>query len=485
MSNSGSVGDIDINFFLENKEEARILLKSSLKMFALFFHRVIQHETFFIKDFHDKLIKKLEDISECKNLKKNLFIGLSPRSGKSMLMQYWIAWCYARNPLCQFISTSYAEEITNKFSDEIMAIIKNPVYNEIFGVKMSIDTSAKAQWKTNFGGRFRATPMQGSMTGFGAGAFEAGKFNGALVIDDPTNAIFMNSKPELAKTINTYENSAKKRRNNLSVPIICIMQRLSVDDLIGYIKKTEADDWDFYEVPALIENEDGTYKSFWEERFPVEELLKEKKQNYEGFMAQRQQNPIVRSGELVKKEWFKYYNTAETYQYRKLFCTIDTAFKDNEWNDYTALGLWGKLANGDLHLIDMVHKKMLSVELPNMVLDFWAKWNGKINSRRISSLYVEDSASGMTLIQTLQRDKKIPVIPFKTKNLSKLQRWSDLFPFIESGKLYLPEWEHNATALEVVQEFLSLRGDMHHEHDDIVDMVSMACEISSRSGGLF
>ena len=146
MSNSGSVGEIDINFFLENKEEARILLKSSLKMFALFFHKVIQHETFFIKDFHDKLIRKLEDISECKNLKKNLFIGLSPRSGKSMLMQYWIAWCYARNPLCQFISTSYAEEITNKFSDEIMAIIKNPVFNEIFGVKMSIDTSAKAQW---------------------------------------------------------------------------------------------------------------------------------------------------------------------------------------------------------------------------------------------------------------------------------------------------------------------------------------------------
>lgn len=477
--------EIDINFFLENKGEARILLKSSLKMFALFFHKVIQHEEFQIKDFHDELIKKLEDIAECRNIKKNLFIGLSPRSGKSLLMEYWIAWCYARNPLCQFISTSYAEEITNKFSDEIMAIIRHPVYNEIFGVKMSVDTSAKAQWKTNHGGRFRATPMQGSMTGFGAGSFEAGKFLGALIIDDPTNSIFMNSKAEMKKTINTYENSAKKRRNNLSVPIICIMQRLSVDDLIGYIKKSEAEDWDFYEVPALIENKDGTFKSFWEERFPVEELLKEKRQNYEGFMAQRQQNPIVRSGELVKKEWFQFYNIKQHNDYRRIFCTIDTAFKDNEWNDYTALGLWGRTPEKSLYLIDMLHKKIPSVDLPKSVIEFWNKWNFKVNGRRISALYIEDAASGMTLIQTLKKENRIPVIPFKTKNLSKLQRWSDLFPFIESGKLFLPEWEYNPISTELIQEFMGLRGDMNHEHDDIVDMTSMAFEIASRSVGLF
>ena len=95
------------------------------------------------------------------------------------------------------------------------------------------------------------------------------RFGGAFIIDDPLNAKFFNSEVEKKRVEENYQAVIKKRLNNpAKTPIVLIMQRLAVDDLVGYIEANEADDWKIIRVPAL--NEDvNPPKSNWEWKSPT------------------------------------------------------------------------------------------------------------------------------------------------------------------------------------------------------------------------
>ena len=81
---------------------------------------------------------------------------------------------------------------------------------------------------------------------------------------------------------------------------------------------------------------------------------------------------------------------------------------------------------------------------------------------------VEDKVSGTTLIQTLSKSVD-PVIPIRAiqRNIDKVTRAMDAAPFIESGRVYIPE------QADWINDWL-----VEHEqfpngvHDDQVDTTS-------------
>ena len=403
----------------------------------------------------------------------------------SILMIMWISWCFGIDPTCNFIYTCYEERITNKMSDDILNIIRHPFYQKLFGVQMNSNTEAKALWETKEKGTYRASPMGGAMTGFGAGKIGS-KFGGGFIIDDPLNAKFFNSEVEKKRVEENYQAVIKKRLNNpAKTPIVLIMQRLAVDDLVGYIEANEADDWKIIRVPAL--NEDvNPPKSNWEWKSPTEVLLKEKKQSPYIFAAQMQQSPVVLGGELVKEEWFKFYNPMDTVRYKKVFFTADTAFKTNEWNDYTAVGLWAITEKNDLRLIDLLHKKIEAVDLLKEFFAFKNRWSGGVRGLPANVFYIEDKASGMELIQRMRREGGVSVIPVKDKGFDKMTKWNNsLFPYLEAGNVLLPNDKNDPRSKEVIAEMVLLCGDGSHKHDDICDMMTQAGEIAFGKKGMF
>ena len=462
-----------LNWILENKAESAALLRTSLKCFISVFHYYVFRRQFIFKPFHDEIIEKLENLVFDRAEKKNLYIGIAPRFGKSQIMQYFICWCYCINKSCNFIMTSYGDKLVLKFSGQSKSIIESDIYTKLFGLKCVKDTTAKDLWKIDGGGEFRASSLGGTLTGFGAGTTQD-TFGGALIIDDFLKADNYKSSTEKQNCIDVYTNTLKSRLNNPNTPIIIIAQRIAKDDLIGWIEENETDDWDFFVLPTL-DNED---KSIWEDKMPTHTLLRMRDTNPFLFYSQYQQEPIILGGSVIKEEWFRFYPTYNNVQFNRLFITADTALKVKEANDFTAIGLWGLTTKNELYLIDLLHGKWEAPDLERQFITFWNKWRNGINGCKTNGAYIEDKASGTGLIQSIKY-KGVPVIPYEPEK-DKLTRVMDVSPYIESGLLYLPMNKEFETSKKLISECTAFTADDSHSHDDIVDCMTLALNIAYR-----
>lgn len=391
----------------------------------------------------------------------------------SAIMQLFCAWSYMLNPHSNCIYTSYSDDLTSSFSKDIRSIIESEAFKQLTGIKLNKAKSGADYWATTLGGGFRAASMGGSITGFGAG-ISGDDFGGCMIIDDPNKASSVKSQAELQNTIDYYNNTLKSRQNNQSkTPIVLIMQRLSLEDLTGYLLENEPDDWDIIKLQGL--NED-TGEALWEEKYPADELLKLKKVNPFVYYGQYQQEPIVIGGSVIKTEWFRYY-PKEHYDYQFTFITSDTAQKKGDANDFSVFCFWGKTFDNRLHLLDMVRGKWEADELRQQVKLCWEKWS-KFETQPYG-FYIEDKSSGIGVIQEIKKTEPIPIIPIarsRYKNdqgqmvsADKFSRCMTAAPYIANGWVYLPNSEKDDISSQVLAECAAFRADLSHKHDDICD----------------
>lgn len=616
-----------------NIESTATALRSDFSLYLIFFFRLLYGTDFTFLPFHKKICEALESYVFGTNKKKNLVISMSPRSGKSVIMQFFITWGFIHNPKSNFIFTSYQEQVCNRTSDDILAIMRHPVWQKMFGVKLSSTTQAKELWETAAKGGFRSAPIESAITSFGCfdydtlvecengfekigklvedkpsglkvwGMEESGErvlsevvdyvynkedkylrieieggevieattdhifytseglkrgyelrvgellssnlgsnscndrmpfkmgyrriksivnihnkpsyclsvknvnnffithskilvhncgvhgdeWGGCVVIDDALNPLFFNSEIKKRIVKESYETVFSKRLNNpTKTPIIIIMQRVAVDDLVGYVLEKYGNDFEVIKVPALDDTVSPP-RSFWESKFPVDMLLKEQLANPAVFAAQRQQEPVLYNGNMFKAEWFKFFHYVPGTQYREVFMASDTAFRASETADNTAIGLWGRTMDTNrLHLIDLLYGKIASEELVRKFMTFYRTWNGRVGNRqRITSVWIEDAASGMRLIEDLKRVGGIPVRRFKPRGFrDKMMRILDMKPMIESGNILFPENASHRVSQAVMKELLLLTEDGKAKHDDIADMIAQASEVAyNRRGG--
>ena len=475
------INDDDIKYLLEDPVNAKDLLLRRFDLFVKVFHFYMEREDFIIMPFHRQIITKLMSYVYGWNEKQNLYIGISPRSGKSKLCIYFMAWAYAMNPFSNFIYTSYSGDLCVKHSKMVRNIVTSDLFQKLFGVYIDVNTSASDLWRINGGGEFCAVPLGGAITGFGAGTF-ADQFGGAIIVDDFLKADNYKSKAEKQNVIDIFENTLRSRKNRPAKdPTIIIAQRLAKDDLIDYIREKYPDEWDFFIIPALDEK---TEQSFWEDRYPAKMLMQMKEENPFLFYSQYQQAPIAMGGGIIKHSWWGYYKDKEDTRYRKIFITADTAVKTKEWNDYTAIGCWGVTVGNRLRLLDMIHGKFEIPELQATMMAFWEKWKMGIGNCRCSEIMIEDKASGMQLIQQLRRVGGLPIHAI-TPEKDKLSRVYDVIPQIAAGNVELPESENHPISREFLAESDSFSADDSHEHDDMVDMAVYAIDKAFFRKGMF
>jgi predicted phage terminase large subunit-like protein len=319
--------------------------------------------------------------------------------------------------------------------------------------------------------------MGGSITGFGAGVSNS-DFGGALVIDDPMKADDFKSETERQNVIDFYTGTLKTRLNNTAkTPTILIMQRLHQDDLMGYLEKTEPDDWNFIKIPAIDENN----KSIFPEKLTINYLEKIKRTTPFIFYSQYQQEPIAIGGNIIKSSWFKTYEILP--KLKDVFIVCDTATKKGTGNDYTVFQCWGKTENNDFYLLDQLRGKYEVPDLLNLLQNFYEKHKHYENKKVVCRcVYIEDKSSGTGLIQQLKR-LRIPVKELVAEK-DKFQRVCDILPIIEAGYVYLPKISDFKT--DFLSECEAFTSDDSHKHDDQIDCLSYALshQITSRMNGL-
>ena len=131
----------------------------------------------------------------------------------------------------------------------------------------------------------------------------------------------------------------------------------------------------------------------------------------------------------------------------------------------------GITRNGDIYIIDIIKGRWDFPELKQQSISLNNKWRG----RGLRALYIEDKASGQSLIQELRRESGISVIAHKVVH-DKVSRVHAITPLIESGRVYLPKgapWFD-----DFIEETLSFPSGTH---DDQVDAMSMGLDILSRT----
>lgn len=460
------------------------LLQRGFEVWFRYLFRVIEGTPFTIDPIHPDLFKCCQDIYDLKKIR--LCLNLPPRSAKTTLMSYLVVFAITNNPKCNIIYTSYSQALLGEISTRVMNILESPIYKAMYPHKVVLqneisnpvddfwneyrlkETEGKSniyntkRIQTYAGGLCIFASIGSQITGYGCGIRNGKGFTGMLVIDDPNKPADMRSQIMREKVLRYYEETLLSRLNNSNVPIVCVQQRLHVQDLSGLLIQKYK--FDLLKKPLLDDNGICQIPTQY-----TKDRLAELQVNNYMFQTQYQQNAIVLGGQVIKRDYFRYYPTVKEYNYKRIIIAADTAMKTKEYNDYSVFIAGGITNENALHVLDMIRGKWEAPELEKMAVNFWNKFKrNPITGLTCNGLYIEDKSSGIYLIQSLKAKYGIPIIGL-TVDSDKLTRVESILPYLESGNVYLPESENYGFNPVLLNECEAFTRDQSHAHDDIVD----------------
>ena len=372
------------DYFFDDPNKTKALglaCLGSFKAYIKVMFYAVNRKKFTFMPFHNMLISKLQDIVEGKNEKRNLMLNIPVGSGKSLIVEMFITWVFARNISAKFCYVSHSADLIAKLSNETKEIIYTKEWASMFGHELKRSERAKLEYSFEGGGSrsgLTGASMGGAITGVDAGNPNTGAdFGGALIIDDPMDVGNANSETQKNETIRIYTDKLSTRLRSEKTPVILIMQRIAVDDLAAYVEKNEPDLWDIVKIPAISQDEKGNWSSIWPEKYPVEKMLKMAEINPTLFYSQYQQEPIISGGNLFKESMFVRGPMPSSFDFT--FITVDTAYKEKQENDYTVAAAWGcrSFADGTkrVYLLDVFRERIKAADCEAYLVPFFRKWN--------------------------------------------------------------------------------------------------------------
>lgn len=171
-------------FGMSDFEFAKGLLLD-FKAYVKWIHKLSQNSEYEMTESHALVCDKLQEYAEGKNKKRNLLINVFPGWGKSLLLQYFITWCFARDKDCMFCYVAYGERLIKKLSKESRNLLMLPEWEKLFGREMDPNDKSVLNYHLISGGirsGLTAGTISSALLGLDAGN-PAGKFkfSGALL----------------------------------------------------------------------------------------------------------------------------------------------------------------------------------------------------------------------------------------------------------------------------------------------------------------
>jgi predicted phage terminase large subunit-like protein len=474
------------------------VMRESLLCFAGYFFEVLEGTKMRLNWHHYWYAAICEAVY--KGELQNVIINVSPGSTKSLFFSTMFpAWCYAKNPHCRFLCTSFADDRVEKNSVAIKNIMSSKEYKKLFpGIGFKQDSNKKKDWVAVFNGEprgeYMGATMMGGITGNRAGFMEDG-FTGAIVVDDPLKPLDAWSDAARKRTNNIFNDTLVSRFAHSKVPLILIMQRLHVDDCTQFLLDGGMGrKWTHIVIPARLDNayieslpdtvrpiaekylvphmKDGVC-SYWPYKEPLETLACVEEADEYMFAAQYMQDPAAISGDSMfpPSNWVQEDVMPSPDEFDHVAICADTALKTQERHDFSVFTCYG-MKNNLMYIINVKRGKWEAPELLSTASGFWYAAKDRFGSK-LKCMYVEDKASGSGLVQTMTRETNIPVIAVQ-RNKDKVSRARDVHPYIAAGRVHIPVTAPWKAAFML--EFSQFNVEMTHKHDDIIDTVIDAVE---------
>lgn len=175
----------------------------------------------------------------------------------------------------------------------------------------------------------------------------------------------------------------------------------------------------------------------------------------------------VVEGNVINTDLIGFFDDSQPLRYDEMILTADTAFSKKENADYSVICAFGKI-NDEIHLMRLWRGHWDFNELKTAIIGAY-EWLFAIYQRHASRVIIEKKASGISLLQELQRETHLPLKEI-TPQTDKFARVSAVLG--EFPRLRLPRDRVNGVNSWVepfLKELRSFRADLEHLHDDQVD----------------
>jgi predicted phage terminase large subunit-like protein len=388
-------------------------------------------------------------------------INAPPRSLKSFLVSVaWPAFILGHKPSHKIVCASYSQDLANHLASDCRRLIESGWYRRLFPTRLA--KSTEEELVTMEGGFRIARSVGGTLTGLGGQV---------LIIDDPLNANDALSDANRASVNEWFTRTLYTRLNNKALgTVIVVMQRLHQDDLTGHL--IEKGGWDLLVLPAIAPRDmnipiwQGSF--LWrageplQKREPLNVLDDVKRQlGASTFNAHYLQDPVPELGNMLKREWLKWYEQPPVQQPSdEIIQSWDTALKVTTTSDYSVCLTFLVRNSNEYYLIDVFRKRLNFPDLCSAV-DTQAK------KHRPNAILVEEQASGTPLIDECKIRKGMSNIFGWRPKTDKRTRMNGETPKLESGCLVLPKsapWQE-----EFLMEYLAFPNG---RYDDQIDALS-------------
>ena len=422
------------------------------------------HPRYTITKFHALLGKICQSVVEKieKGEKVRICLSVPPQHGKSYTVTETLpSWFVGRNPDMRCIITGYNADMAERFGDRNRQLVKQ-YGKEIFNIEVSESQDNKTLWDI--------AKHEGGVYSAGILAGITGNPGSLIIVDDPFKNGFEVANPDIRQKVwETFGDSITTRASGKGNAIIVIHTRWHEDDLIGRLEKLGG--WAIINIPAIWEKgvdrllgrkigetlcpEIGKDSEFIE--------MQKKILGRRMFEALYQGKPFVDGGNIVKREYIRYYdkNTLPS-TFEELVLSCDLTFGGTKsTNDPYCMTLWGR--NGGNHYLLKVYDKKASftdtLRTIRVICGEYPQLRRKL---------VERKANGQATIDMLGKEIG-GFTPYDPKNTSKEDRLSSVVPYFEGGNVYFPCEELMPNIEDYVEQLLKFP---NATHDDFVDTIS-------------
>jgi predicted phage terminase large subunit-like protein len=473
----------------------RQLLKRSFYHFFLEFWDTVVSDPF-VDNWHirylcDEVQKVGEWVIKRQVKEYDLIVNVPPGTSKSTIISILFpVWLWANDASLRIISSSYSQDAALPHSLKSRDCLTSEKFKYYFpDLEIRSDNYRKTAYENTAKGMRITTSSGGSITG---------KHAHLILIDDPhkppqKSEVRAVEEPYLLQKANDWHDSTLSSRkvDKDVTPTIYIMQRLHESDLTGHIlKKNKLNvkhialpaEWDqefakpIADIQSAYDHNGGLLDPLRLSRRTLHE--QEINLGSADYAGQYQQRPAPAAGNIILKDWFKFFVPSDLPD-----SIIRNFYSDTAYGEVT-----NKNSDSSSTLVWSTYQKNLyiwnswPVDLP--FPDFITAYKQFLvanNYNTASRCYFEPKASGISIIQQLQRETiviggqthGINVIRDEPPKDSKVSRVKGASAPTQAGRVFLlkgASW-HNSFIHECI-------AFPNAAHDDQVDTFASVVRIA-------
>lgn len=435
--------------------------------------------TYNLSKVHVYLLNILQELIE-QDGDKRLIINMPPQHGKSRAVcEEFVSYLMGIDPTEDVVLAGYGMDLPVKNCKRLRARIQSSVYETLFpNTRLSDDTRTQTFWTTSAGGGVRAV---------GVGTGLTGNRVSTLIIDDPHKDRAEAESSTIRNKVWDWYTSTAMTRLTPNSTIILIMTRWHEDDLCGmltnkqYVDELEErghGDQNFrvINLPAICEDEGDPLgrevgEALWAENKSAKFITSRKSMlgDYE-YNALYRGNPIARGGNIVDLSKIGYVGRSELPEGIELVRSWDLAATSKKTSDYSASALCGYDKEEDIfYLCDVFRRRMNWHETKTTIGSYADRERNRIGIEAVGGFItsyeqIKAERMGKNIVQSISVSK------------DKLSRANPWLSMIDAGKFKMVRGDWNYDFLD------ELRAFPDSKHDDQVDAVSLAYEMSYKKG---